>query len=279
MIKIKKSIDYTGIKIIEKFILIPPFRVKELLNNRSCFIFTKGTDLDLFTNKGKETIYSNESVVLRCGAYLLNWVKENNNKKEVTVFAVHLYPEIIKMLYNDELPALIKNKTSKENILKIDTSNIVKNYIESLDFYFENQSIVTNEIVRLKIKELIAILIQTKHYESVFQLLSESYSQCEIKIRTVVEYNLFESINISELAFLCNMSISKFKKEFKLIYQDSPLQYINRNKVEKGRKLLIQTNLTVSEITSEIGLIDANYFSRMFKKYFGMSPTKYRAKN
>ena len=54
------------------------------------------------------------------------------------------------------------------------------------------------------------------------------------------------------------------------------LQYTNRLRITKAKELLHFTNDSVSEIAAEVGIEDLYYFSRLFKKLVGMSPSEYR---
>jgi AraC family transcriptional regulator len=56
----------------------------------------------------------------------------------------------------------------------------------------------------------------------------------------------------------------------------TPLNYINQKRVEKGKYLLEHTQFSVGEISEEVGFKDELYFSRVFKKYVGISPLAYR---
>jgi YesN/AraC family two-component response regulator len=65
---------------------------------------------------------------------------------------------------------------------------------------------------------------------------------------------------------------------FKQYTAKSIAEYINSIRVEKAKKLLINTDNPVNEIVKEIGFTYANYFYSIFKKYNGVTPTEYRQK-
>ena len=83
----------------------------------------------------------------------------------------------------------------------------------------------------------------------------------------------------SELAELCGMSKYYFMKLFKSVTGTSPQQYYTSLIVERGEYLLVNTGFAVSEIARMLGIDDAFYFSRMFKKHCGVAPLEYRRKN
>ena len=63
-----------------------------------------------------------------------------------------------------------------------------------------------------------------------------------------------------------------FKKQFGMSFSE----YVNGKRLEKSRELLLSTVLSVKEIADEVGFTDANYFTRLFRQNFGISPTDFR---
>ena len=54
------------------------------------------------------------------------------------------------------------------------------------------------------------------------------------------------------------------------------MKYVNKLRIEKAKKLLKESSIPVSEIAKQVGIEDSYYFSRLFKKYAGVSPKSYR---
>lgn len=120
----------------------------------------------------------------------------------------------------------------------------------------------------------IANIIRIYAHERSKQSASESKL-----FRPVLEYmseNLGRSVNIDELAALMFMQPTYFIKKFTKAYGISPLAYFNRMKIYKAMGLLAGTNLSIEEISKEIGIADSSYFTRMFKKHCKVTPTRYR---
>ncbi len=78
------------------------------------------------------------------------------------------------------------------------------------------------------------------------------------------------------LALLCNMSKYHFIKTFKDVMGMPPHKYITQLIIDKSKQLLEHTDMKISEIASEVGFDDSLYFSRLFKKKCGCSPSSYR---
>lgn len=98
--------------------------------------------------------------------------------------------------------------------------------------------------------------------------------------KPVLEYmseNIQNSIKIEELAALVFMESTYFIKKFHKVYGISPLAYFNRMKIYKAMGLLAGTNLSIEQISKDVGIPDTSYFTRMFKKHCNITPSKYRS--
>jgi len=63
-----------------------------------------------------------------------------------------------------------------------------------------------------------------------------------------------------------------FKEELNITF----LEYLTMVRMEEAKKLLKDTSLSIVAIASQVGYEDASYFSKVFKKYVGISPAQYR---
>jgi len=98
--------------------------------------------------------------------------------------------------------------------------------------------------------------------------------------RPVIEYmseNIGMSIKVEELAALSFMQPTYFIKKFHKAFGMPPMAYFNRMKIYKAMGLLAGTDMSIEEISKEIGIFDTSYFTRLFKKHCNLTPTGYRA--
>lgn len=84
-----------------------------------------------------------------------------------------------------------------------------------------------------------------------------------------------ENYQIEEMARYSGMTPTVFYQQFKEVTSLTPLQYINRKRMEKACELLAEGRLTIPEVASEVGYRDVYYFSRMFKKGMGVPPHRF----
>lgn len=275
MILSRQKFDFHGRVLIEKVSVRTPFRLEVIFQNEGCFLYVSGSSPFFNAPDQRVQLSSMESVLLKCGSYVVDWLK-SAGESVTLVYAVHLYPDILKSIYRNELPRFILEKNKKEFIRKIIPENTISKFIESLDFYFGNPGLVTEELLELKVKELILILIQTKNADSVLELISGLFTKRKASLREVINTHLYSGLSVSKLAELCNMSESSFKREFRDIYEDTPIHYINSKRLERAKELLLISDQAVSTIAYELGFSDPAYFSRLFKKKFAVAPSSLR---
>ena len=91
-----------------------------------------------------------------------------------------------------------------------------------------------------------------------------------------MQENIENRITLQDVLDYIGYSQSHFSSLFKKRTGESPIAYFNRLKVEYACKLLKETDLKINQICFKIGIEDSFYFSRLFSKAIGMSPTEYR---
>ena len=85
-----------------------------------------------------------------------------------------------------------------------------------------------------------------------------------------------DDIDIDWLIKRGGFSKRTFLRRWEEIFNQPPGQFMSSLKVRDARKMLESTSLQVSEISARLNFSDAFYFSRMFKKHEGVSPSEYR---
>lgn len=278
MIVNRTTFKYQNAVLIEKMRVSPPFKYEVSFQKQGCFIYYKDSGTKLLSADENVRIEAKEAVLLKCGTHFLDLLRQTSSN-EVEAIIIHLFPELLKKLYLKELPALLGKRGTNQKSHKVASSDVISKFIESLEFYFQNPSLVNDDLLELKIKELILLLVQSKNIDSVHELIADLYSTKTIQLKDVVELHLFSNLGTEELAKLCNLSLSSFKREFKKEFNDSPKNYFNTKKLEKAKELLSITDMSISETAYEVGFNDPLYFTRFFKLKAGISPSSFREKN
>lgn len=97
-------------------------------------------------------------------------------------------------------------------------------------------------------------------------------------VEQYITANLKEDINLKDTAAKFNLSPYYFSRTFKKVFGYNFSDYLNLIRINRAKELLKDASLSVKEIGYLVGYNDPNYFSKVFKKYEGITPTEYREK-
>ncbi|MFD2033568.1 helix-turn-helix domain-containing protein [Belliella marina] len=271
----RKYFDLNDKCVIEKLHIKTPFKYAAVFQNEACFLYIKDGKSIIKSPTEKLDLEISESVLLKCGNYFADLI-QNSENQTCEIFAIHLHKDILKDLYKDEVPNFIKQNSKTHFAQKIERQDILVHFIESLDFYFHNPTLVSDELLRLKLKELILLLLQTKSAESIIGLFSHLFTPRQASFREIVQAHLFSEVTISELAILAGRSLSSFKRDFENQFSTTPANYMKEQKLLKAKDLLSSTDFTISEICYEVGFRDTSHFTKLFKQKHCLTPSEYR---
>lgn len=119
-------------------------------------------------------------------------------------------------------------------------------------------------------------------------LLAQAYSRTlmmdksHYRLERTLDYinnHYYEDIELAKLAKLSALSESQLIRTFKKTYGNTPIGYQLELRLSEAQRLLRETSLLVSEISSRLGFSDNNYFSHFFHRKVGVSPVRYRHQN
>lgn len=110
--------------------------------------------------------------------------------------------------------------------------------------------------------------------------VSEHNEQGEVNtLNQIIDFihaNYEQDISLAELAEKFHMNYSYLSWYFKQRTSENLTAYINKVRIEKAKELLKYTDDSISLISTKIGFSEHNYFSKVFKKFVGMTPLEYR---
>jgi len=90
--------------------------------------------------------------------------------------------------------------------------------------------------------------------------------------------NMHRELRLDEIAKALAVSNRTLNRRFKQLTGDSPVQHIQKLRIERGKYLLETSNLPTAEVMQRVGYRDESSFGVVFKRYTGLTPSQYRSK-
>lgn len=155
----------------------------------------------------------------------------------------------------------------------ISNDNYITAYLNSLSTISAAPAVFMENLLAVKFEELMVYLLQK--YGANFEWYLHSLIVKETSpFKKIVESKVHSNLKLAEIAFLCHMSLSTFKRNFIKEYKVSPGKWLHEKRLQKAKETLALGQLKASDIYLEFGYNNLSNFSTAFKKQFGFSPTK-----
>ena len=163
-------------------------------------------------------------------------------------------------LHKDEIPYFV-----------IENDDYIITFLNSLSVLGAASSDYTRRLLLVKFEEIMLYLLYK--YEQKFEFYLYSLISKEVSpFKKVVESNVYSNLKLEEIAFLCNMSLSTFKRYFAFEYNEAPGKWLQDKRLQRAKDLLQEGVLKPSDIYLDVGYNNLSNFSIAFKNKFGISP-------
>jgi len=181
---------------------------------------------------------------------LLDEIENNRIEKELVYSKItDVYIYLINHVFDfNLLPATVNNE-----------AEYIKNKISDFGKFVDLRQWILSQI------DLIEKRCNYKKNENLMEL-----------VKLFIEQNFDTNLTLDEVARHFGISKGYLSRKFSSVIGVSFKEYINIMKNEKAKILLAKTDYKLAEICSEIGFVNVEHFSRVFKKYIGVSPDGYR---
>jgi AraC-like DNA-binding protein len=237
------------------------------------FTFEKGVILhytDLFTDKALDLLLLNETD--RFEFELTKLISKNNQKD-------------IEITMNEWCSFLVANHYSEETIKSIFTK-LIFNLLE----YTLNIGLDSGALSKDSVDTTVAIL-KSNSLAGIHQIVSAYVLDLSRQVSLACERGClkgfeaaigfihtyyYENLALDEISKVANMSPSYFCRKFKEIYGKNYVKYLTEYRIEKSRQLILESDMSLSEIASRVGINDLSYFSKRFKEHMGLTPNQFR---
>ncbi len=162
---------------------------------------------------------------------------------------------------SDEIPYFI-----------IGNDEYILSYLNSLSTISQAPKVFMDNLLAIKFEELMLYLLQK--YGEKFELYLYSLVAKETSpFRKIIESKIHSNLKLEEIAFLCNMSLSTFKRHFIEEYKVSPGKWLQDKRLLTAKQLLL-SGAKPSSVYNDLGYNNLSNFSQAFKNKFGISPSE-----
>lgn len=242
-----------------------------ILNQNIISFLIEGTKEVIFDNVAL-AIDPSKFIIMRSGNCLMTEkrISETSSYKSILLFFSN------EMVHN--LIRKMETEKSESNELKsvyeFGYDNFLKRFVESLTDIAKLSKAVQIKLLEVKFEEIMLYLTARYETDFLYSLITKK-NQTVQKFISTIENTHLDKLTVKELAFLCNMSISTFKREFEKHYSASPMKWFQNKRLEHAHYLLNQEK-SPSEVYFEVGYENLSSFSQAYKLKYGVTPREHK---
>lgn len=235
----------------------------------TCYTFSKG-DMILINGREVHSITSDEGVDTRY--IVIRFDPQVLYTTSRTVFEYKYILPFVMTKYNHQklFPAEEIQDTPVPELIK----GIYREFVEK-SYAFELA-------VRTDICRLFLWILRTWNSKGLTLDIGSTLKEKEIQnLQIVFDYldeNYKYDITAKSAAKLCNMSYSYFCRQFKALIGKTFTEYLNHIRITEAEKLLLTTDMNITQIALETGFSNSSYFIQQFKHFKNISPKQFKKK-
>lgn len=216
---------------------------------------------------------SKEFVLMKSGKCLMSEKVSNKDRVYNSVLLFFTDDLVLDFLKNNKLYS--HKKGASQSFYKFPYDQFLEHFVVGLEKLLDLNTSQNEKLLKAKFNELMHYL--TAQYGSGFLVeLIDQKDNKVLRLKSIVENNLYNKLSAQELAFLTNMSISTFKREFFKLYQETPIKFFQRNRMEHAAFLLESQRFKPIEVYEVAGYENFSNFIQAFKKKYGVTPKQYQ---
>lgn len=248
---------------------------QEIILNKNTFSFLKQGTKDVIFDNSFFSIDSSEFLLMKSSNCLMTEKLsdvENNYRSVLFFFSNELVLKIIRKFEFNE-----SSSNNYSSVYAFGYDAFVERFVDSLIDLSKLSVAIQERILEVKLEEIILYLVELKGPGFIYSLINNRDTHSQKFIQTI-ENNKLTILTLRELAFLCNMSISSFKREFKKHYSKSPIKWFQDKRLEYASHLIKEEKKRPSDIYTEIGYNSLSNFIQAYKIKYGVTPKQSQIK-
>ena len=163
-------------------------------------------------------------------------------------------------------------KPHSQAVISLEPNKLLKSLADSLLPYQEFQPPQNPQLMSLKLKEAILVLLQTN--PEMKDILFDFTEPGKIDLEGFMNRNFHFNVQLKRFAYLTGRSLATFKRDFEKTFHISPSRWLLQRRLEEAHYLIKEKGKAPSEVYLETGFEDLSHFSFAFKKAFGVAPSR-----
>ncbi len=244
---------------------------QQIILNKNTFSFLIEGNKEVVFDNSTLSIDNSKFLIMKSGHCLMTEkLSDIRNYRSVLLFFAS--ETLLKFIRKNELNKTELNEYKSVYSFRYD--EFIYRFVNSLLDISKLSQNIQKKLLEVKLEEIMLYLIAIYGTEFLYSLLEKSNDTSQNFIQTV-ETNWMNKLSLKELAFLCNMSVSTFKREFEKHYAESPIKWFQNKRLEYAHHLIFQEQKSSSEIYFEVGYESLSSFIQAYKSKFGITPKQH----
>lgn len=197
--------------------------------------------------------------------------------KWLYVDPLQLLPDLNPRLTN-EIDQYQHTLAGEDCVISTARESKVYTLVEMIIDEMENNLPNHHAVVRELFHTLFLVLLRIHRTVQLGELYTNNRLGCISPAITYITNNYMNDLTVEDLAQLCHVSTSHFRRLFKQVLGWSPQEYLQLVRIERACTLLYNDDSSITEIGLQVGYPSPSSFSRQFKRIYNMSPSRWRQK-
>ena len=158
----------------------------------------------------------------------------------------------------------------------ITRDNGIEATLEFIFNEFRSESSHKERMLDLKLDELLILILRCS--EDTPERTGINFSKKFADVLFYMEQHLSEEISLQMLADVAHLEKIYFLKQFRAEMKLTPMAYLRNMRISESKKLLLHSDMNITQISAAVGFPDVHHFSSCFKRLVGQSPKKFKEK-
>lgn len=241
--------------------------LKEQFIPDNVFLYVIRGEIRFFDGSQSHTLKAGECGVARKNHLARFVVTDTGERFQPVLFC---FDEPFLRRFQSKHQVAVPPVMTKAAVMKLGHNALIEEFIRSIEPYRRGVMELDEAFEDLKYEELLIILL--KNQPELAGLFFDFGQPGKIGLEAFMNRNYRFNVNISRFAFLTGRSISAFKRDFRLVFGETPGHWLMKKRLEEAHRLIVRQGAKPSAIYLDLGFKSLSHFSVAFKKRFGSPP-------